>query len=106
QCDLIYDFHFPALYNHPEESEHVRALLKNRIVNYLTDVKITEPLTGFEDFAYYLQTSQGTYINVGAKPEDVENAYTNHHPKFEINEQALLICAKSIGEITVNRLGK
>ena len=104
ECDLNYDFHFPVLYNHPEESEYVRELLKNSIGDYLTDVKITEPLTGSEDFAYYLQKAPGTYINVGAKPEGVEHAYQNHHPKFEINEQALLICAKSIGEITVNRL--
>ena len=65
---------------------------------------MTEPLTGSEDFAYYLQKAPGTYINVGAKPEGVEHAYQNHHPKFEINEKSLLICAKSIGEITVDRL--
>ena len=28
----------------------------------------------------------------------------NHHPKFEVNEDALLVAAKAVGEIAINRL--
>lgn len=28
----------------------------------------------------------------------------NHHPKFEVNEDALIVAAKSLGEIAINRL--
>ncbi|CFO29637.1 carboxypeptidase [Staphylococcus aureus] len=28
----------------------------------------------------------------------------NHNPKFEVNENALLVSAKSLGEIAINRL--
>jgi len=106
ECKLDYVYDFPVLYNHPEETEHVKQLLETSVGNYLSDVQISKPVSGSEDFSYYLQKVPGTYINVGAKPEGIENAYPNHHPKFEINEKSLIICAKSIGEIALNRLEK
>ena len=32
-------------------------------------------------------------------PKGVESAYFNHHPKFDINEDALLIAAKSVAQV-------
>ena len=52
-----------------------------------------------EDFSYYLEKVPGTFFNIGCKPKGVERAYMNHHPKFDIDEDALLISAKSVAEV-------
>ena len=52
-----------------------------------------------EDFSYYLEKVPGTFFNIGCKPKGVEQAYMNHHPKFDIDEDALLISAKSVAEV-------
>ncbi len=54
---------------------------------------------GSEDFSYYLEKVPGLFFNIGCKPKGVERAYMNHHPKFDIDEDALLIAAKSVAEI-------
>lgn len=51
---------------------------------------------GGEDFAYYLQNVKGTFFFTGAKPVNAENVYPHHHPKFDIDEKALLIAAKTL----------
>ena len=56
-------------------------------------------ISGSEDFAYYLEKIPGCFFNIGAMPKGVENVYFNHHPKFDIDEDALLIAAKSVGQV-------
>lgn len=66
------------------------------LMKYMT-VSHFQPLSGSEDFAYYLTKTPGTFYIVGAKPEGVEEPYPDHHPKFIINEDTMLVCAKSLG---------
>ena len=56
-------------------------------------------LSGSEDFAYYLEKIPGCFFFVGCKPKGVETAYFNHHPKFDIDEDSLLVAAKSVGQV-------
>lgn len=58
--------------------------------------------SGSEDFAYYTQKIPGSFFFIGCKPKDVEQAYFNHHPKFDIDEDALLVAAKSVGQVVSN----
>ena len=39
-------------------------------------------------------------------PKGVEKAYFNHHPKFDINEDALLIAAKSVAQVVCSYFEK
>ncbi|MFC0272047.1 M20 family metallopeptidase [Metabacillus herbersteinensis] len=85
---------YPAVVNHPDET--------NFLVRIATDVpgvyEVEEsPLQmGGEDFAYYLQHIKGTFFYTGAMPAQPENVYPHHHPKFDIDEKALLIAAKTL----------
>ena len=92
------------LYNHPEETAEVKRILEGSVGDYLTEVADAEPISGSEDFSYYLLKTPGTFINVGARPVGMEDPYPNHHPKFEINEDALFICAKGLGDVVLSRL--
>ena len=103
-CDLEYIYDYPVLYNDPEKTQAVGEILNNSKGGHIKNVANHDPSSGSEDFSYYLQKTPGTFINVGAKPEGVEKAYINHHPKFDINEDSLLISAKVLGEVVLSRL--
>src|SRR5699024_11493950 len=52
------------------------------------------PEMGGEDFAYYMLERPGAYFFTGAQKED--HAYPHHHPKFDIDERALPVAAKTL----------
>ncbi|NER38824.1 MAG: amidohydrolase [Oscillatoria sp. SIO1A7] len=49
---------------------------------------IPDPSLGGEDFAHYLDYSPGTMFRLGVGYRDRKN-YPLHHPKFEVNEEAI-----------------
>ncbi|EFR99566.1 thermostable carboxypeptidase 2 [Listeria seeligeri FSL N1-067] len=100
--ELTYTNDYPSLYNDPKVTEQVVASLQKGIGEYLTAVSEYDMLSGSEDFAYYLQKIPGVFFYIGAKPKNTEQAYFNHHPKFDIDEDALLVAAKSVAEVVLN----
>ncbi|OEK67917.1 amidohydrolase [Staphylococcus equorum] len=102
--DLDYQFGYPVLYNHPEQTEQVVDILTASKGDYFEHLVEIPSVSGSEDFAYYLKEIPGSFFIVGCKPENIEAPYMNHHPKFEVNEDALLVAAKAVGEIAINRL--
>ncbi|MDK9866132.1 MULTISPECIES: amidohydrolase [Staphylococcus] len=102
--DLDYQFGYPVLYNHPEQTEQVVDILTASKGDYFEHLVEIPSVSGSEDFAYYLKEIPGSFFIVGCKPEGIEAPYMNHHPKFEVNEDALLVAAKAVGEIAINRL--
>ncbi|MFZ7945984.1 amidohydrolase [Neobacillus sp. 19] len=93
---------YPATYNHPD--------ITNLLVDsakQVTDVHNmieVEPMMGAEDFAYYTQKIPGTYFFTGsANPED-ESVYPYHHPKFKIDERAILVASKVLAAATIEYL--
>jgi len=98
--DYLYDRGYPAVVNHDEETDFLVSSAK--LVKDIQSIQEAEPEMGGEDFAYYLQHVKGTFFFTGAKPDGVETPYPHHHPKFDINEKALLIAAKTLGSAAVN----
>ncbi len=101
-CSYSYEYvkGYPAVVNHKEETEYLV-----QQANDMDDIKVVEEAElqmGGEDFAYYLQHVKGTFFFTGAKPVGVEVAYPHHHPKFDIDEQALLVAAKTLGSAAIN----
>ncbi|WP_275421155.1 M20 family metallopeptidase [Fervidibacillus halotolerans] len=85
---------YPAVVNHEEETKFLADIAKD--VPGVEEVVETAPSMGGEDFAYYLQHVKGTFFFTGAKPIKEENAFPHHHPKFDIDERAMLIAAKTL----------
>jgi amidohydrolase len=48
-----------------------------------------KPQMGSEDFSYYLEKIPGTFVFLGAKNEAKGIIYPGHHPKFDVDEEAL-----------------
>jgi amidohydrolase len=90
---------YPAVVNHEKETEFLKECAS--VVPEVQHIEETEPQMGGEDFAYYLQKVPGTFFYTGARPLGVNNAFPHHHPKFDINEKAMLIAAKTLGTAAV-----
>ncbi|EQA1789721.1 amidohydrolase [Listeria monocytogenes] len=100
--ELTYTNDYPPLYNDPAVTEQVVASLQKGVGEYLTGISEYDMLFGSEDFAYYLQKIPGVFFYIGAKPKNTSNAYFNHHPKFDIDEDALLVAAKSVADVVLD----
>ena len=50
-----------------------------------------------EDFAYYAEKFPSCFFYIACTPKGVEDPYFNHHPKFDIDEDSLLVAAKAVG---------
>ncbi|WNS75440.1 M20 family metallopeptidase [Bacillus sp. DTU_2020_1000418_1_SI_GHA_SEK_038] len=105
QCKLTYTADYPPLYNDPEVTEKVVASLKNINDPDIKEVGEYPMLSGSEDFAYYLEKIPGCFFYIGCKPKGIETAYFNHHPKFDIDEDCLLVAAKSVGYVICGYYG-
>ncbi|WP_066068368.1 M20 family metallopeptidase [Neobacillus soli] len=101
-CTYRFDFvrGYPAVVNHPKETEFL--IICAQEIEEVKTIEETEPQMGGEDFAYYLEKIPGTFFYTGAKPHGVETAYPHHHPKFDIDEKAMLIAAKTLGTAAIN----
>lgn len=98
--DYTYTRGYPTTVNHEEETNFVASLASS--VPGVEHVIETEPIMGGEDFSYYLQNIKGTFFFTGARSPENEDAFPHHHPKFDIDERALLIAAKVLGAAALN----
>lgn len=69
-------------------------------------VRITEPVMGYEDFAYFAQTVPGMFVFLGARPPEIAraDAAPNHSPRFVIDERALLTGVRTLAHLAVDFL--
>ncbi|WP_338472069.1 M20 family metallopeptidase [Niallia sp. XMNu-256] len=98
-CDLTYTADYPPLYNDPEKTAFVKASLEKMNDPDIKEIFENPMISASEDFAYYLEKIPGCFFYIGCCPKGVENPYFNHHPKFDIDEDALLVAAKSVAQV-------
>ncbi|MFF2458540.1 amidohydrolase [Peribacillus simplex] len=99
QCELTYVPDYPPLYNDPELTGFVKNSLESMNDKDIKNVVEFPVFSGSEDFSYYAEKIPGCFFYIGCKPKGVEKAYFNHHPKFDIDEEALLIASKSVAQV-------
>ncbi|WP_046216025.1 M20 metallopeptidase family protein [Paenibacillus wulumuqiensis] len=86
---IDYTHGYPAVVNPPAQAEEVRQIVISTLgEEALFD--IPEPSMGAEDFAYYLEHKPGNFFYVGSQNESEHTGFPHHHPRFDIDEQALL----------------
>lgn len=104
ETELYYDNNYPVLYNDPEVTRTVMSALENADVKDIEAVEDSGQVPPSEDFAHYLEEVPGTFIYVGAKVDGKET-YPHHHPKFEINEDSLMVASKAMSAIVDEFVG-
>lgn len=104
KAEYEYDFirGYPAVINHEVETAFLAELAPK--VPGVENLHICTPLMGGEDFAYYLQHVPGAFFFTGAQNPNWDVTYPHHHPKFNIDEKALLIAANTLGAATLQYL--
>ncbi|SEQ43900.1 amidohydrolase [Virgibacillus subterraneus] len=103
-CELTYTPDYPPLYNDPELTAFVAETLEGVKDKNITEVREFPRMAPSDDFAYYLEKIPGSYFFIGCTPKGVTDPYFNHHPKFDIDEDAILIAAKSMGHVACSYL--
>lgn len=90
--ELVYDRGYPAVVNHEAETIFLQEVAED--ILGAEQVVETAQHMGAEDFAYYLEKVPGTFFFTGAKPAE---PFPHHHPKFDFDENAMLVAAKVLG---------
>ncbi|AST90598.1 MULTISPECIES: amidohydrolase [Sutcliffiella] len=100
-CELTYERDYPPLYNDPTLTTFVSETLKEVADADIKEITEFPMMSPSEDFAYYLEKVPGCYFYIGCTPKGVTTPYFNHHPKFDIDEEAILVAAKSVGYVVL-----
>jgi amidohydrolase len=68
-------------------------------------VKVSDLITGAEDFTFFQRQAPGLFFFVGiTPPEDVGKAAQNHSPLFFVDERALPVGIRALAHLTVDYL--
>ncbi|WP_414839438.1 amidohydrolase [Carnobacterium sp. TMP28] len=89
----------PPVTNDPELTSSVVDYLKNGLDDYLNEVVEAPMQAANEDFSYYSRKMPSCFFFVGCRSQRERTYYTNHHPKFDIDEEAIMVAAKAVGDV-------
>jgi amidohydrolase len=84
---ITYKRGYPATINDPEMAELVREAATQVVGE--ENVAVGEPMMGAEDFSYFLIEKPGAFFNVGHRNEERGITWPHHHPRFDVDEEAL-----------------
>lgn len=94
EADVAFKAELPPLVN----TGAIAGIIERVAGDAKLDPQTIDPITGSEDFACYLQHVPGAYVMVGARPANVSDPFPHHHPRFDINEDALAIATTVLAE--------
>lgn len=86
--EIDYKFGYPATKNNKEINQIMVNAAKDVIPK--ENIMKMEPNMGAEDFSYFANEIPATYFFTGSANEEKGFIYPYHHPKFDIDEKALL----------------
>ncbi len=92
EADVRYELGYPPLINDPGTTAFLKETAA-RLLGPQNAVELSMPIMGGEDMAYYLQQVPGTFFALGSSDPSLGPTYPNHHPKFDIDENALHVGA-------------
>ncbi|WP_334071787.1 MULTISPECIES: amidohydrolase [Paenibacillus] len=81
---------YPCLVNHPDEFQR---FYESGAAAAGLKPAVSPKIMPAEDFAYYLQQIPGCFMLVGAGNAEKGAVYPHHHPRFDIDEEAMLHAA-------------
>jgi amidohydrolase len=100
--ELEYRLGYPPVVNHAKEAERIFQVAASLFGK--DAVKQTPQMMAGEDFAYYLQQIPGCFVFVGARNEKIGAHYSHHHPKFDVDETAMMRSAQLLLNLTLDYL--
>jgi len=103
-AEVVIDEGYPVVDNDPTLTARMLPTLKR--VAGADHVFERSPVFGSEDFSFYQQRIPGLFFFLGVTPETmrVEDAASNHSPKFLADEKALGIGVRAMANLAVDYL--
>ncbi|EFM12931.1 amidohydrolase [Paenibacillus curdlanolyticus YK9] len=101
QISLDYREGYPAVVNDAGEAERFDSVAKHLFGDEA--VQHSGLIMAGEDFSYYLQRVPGCFMFVGAGNEACGAVYPHHHPRFDIDERAMLHAARLLIGVAEHR---
>lgn len=102
EVEINYAKDYPVLYNDPAMTDLVVDAIREANIPEVKEISDGGPQPPSEDFSFYAKERPSCFFYVGAKKDDTP--YPHHHPKFDIREDAMAICAKTMAAVTVKYL--
>ncbi|SFE26717.1 amidohydrolase [Alteribacillus iranensis] len=99
-AEFHYSRGYPPVVNHQKETQLISSIAPQ--VPGVQHTEEMDPIMGGEDFARYLERVRGAFFFTGAMNPKWKVAYPHHHPKFDIDERAMLIAAKVMGKTVLS----
>ena len=89
--DASYEFEYQRGYRPVVNNEEVTCAIEETVRELFgeTALEMMRPLMAGEDFSAYQQAAPGSFFYVGAGNEEKGITYPHHHPRFNIDENAL-----------------
>lgn len=101
-AEIQYKWGYPVVYNDEKETDRFFRVASDLMGQ--SSVSVSQRIMAGEDFAYYLQNVPGVFMFVGAGNEKKGIIYPHHHPKFDIDEEAMRHAAKLLIAMAWDRL--
>lgn len=93
-----YQFNYEYGYDPVNNDKEIAFMIKSILTKVLGENIIHEmkPVMGSEDFSEYLKIIPGAFFFIGAGNKNKGISFPHHHPKFDIDEDALEIGTKAL----------
>ena len=102
EVTLPLDYSYPITYNDEDLMAEMLPVLE--ATAGAGNAKVTNPVTGAEDFSFFQEKVPGLYLFVGGRSKDtpVEKAPGHHTPEFEIDESGMKLGVKLLTNLTID----
>ncbi|KIL41154.1 peptidase M20 [Gordoniibacillus kamchatkensis] len=100
---LEYKLGYPPVVNHAADYDRFRRI--GEALFGRERVHESPPIMAGEDFAYYLQKVPGCFMFVGAGNAAEGIVHPHHHPRFDIDEQAMRTAASLLAAMALDAAG-
>ena len=101
-AEIDYSFGYPTLVNDRAMTDLVRTVARDLIAP--EKVLEIEPGMGAEDMSYFLQHAPGCFFRVGSQNPERGLIYGHHHPRFDIDEEALPVGVAALTAVALRFL--
>lgn len=103
-CSLRMHDGYPACINDEAVTQLVQQAAAATVGEDAVDSGQEVMTTGSDDMSYFLNAAPGCYFIVGAQNSEKGAQYPHHHPRFNIDEDALPIAAEVLARAALNVL--
>ncbi len=101
-----YTFTYRYGYDPVINDEYITKIVEESALHLFGNERVVkpEPSMGGEDFSAYLRKAPGCFIKLGTGNEKIDTCYPHHHPRFDVDESALIYGVELFLETTMRLL--